>query len=261
MPGGSRIKGWFLYGGLCYSTAMSIAENYRRIQDEIKELLHSCGRDQGSVKIMAVSKTKPYSAVLEAYEAGIRLFGENRVAEGVEKFTRLEQELRQRNNNDKAVVHLIGHLQRNKAGKAVYFNCVQSIDKKGTASALAKSLTNTNTESIDVYLEANTSGESSKSGVHSYDELRKLSDDLLAMSGINIRGLMTIAPFVDDEKAIRKSFSDLRNMSEKLLSEYKQISALELSMGMSDDFRYAVLEGSTLIRLGTVLFGKRDYNI
>ncbi len=230
-----------------FMAVMSIADNYLKIQEKVSEAAAGCGRDPGSVKIMAVSKTQSYEAVLEAYNAGIRLFGENRVAEGTEKFSRLDKK--------DCIVHLIGHLQRNKAKNALFFNCIQSIDKTETAEALLKY----SEVPVEVYLEVNTSGEQSKSGVCGYEALRFLASDLLESEKIKITGLMSIAPFTDDEILIRKSFSSLYAMSEKLKSDFSEIVSLELSMGMSDDFEYAIMEGSTMIRVGTSIFGKRNY--
>lgn len=229
------------------SSVMSIKDNYNKIHDRVAESSLKCSRDPQFVKIMAVSKTQSYDSILEAYNCGIRLFGENRVVEGVEKFTRLDKK--------DCIVHLIGHLQRNKAKKAVFFNCIQSIDKKETAEALLKYAENP----LEIFLEVNTSGEDTKSGVNNYDELRSLSADLLKLENIKISGFMTIAPFVKDERLLRKSFSSLYEMSEKLKFEFPEIGSTELSMGMSDDFEYAIMEGSTLIRVGTSIFGSRNY--
>ncbi|MBN1647430.1 MAG: YggS family pyridoxal phosphate-dependent enzyme [Spirochaetales bacterium] len=237
---------------------MPIIDNWKRIQDLVSETLIRCGRNPDSVKIMAVSKTQPLEAVLEAYDAGIRLFGENRVLEGIDKFSHFQNTLLVRGIENDSEVHLIGHLQRNKAKLAPFFNCIQSIDKKETAEALMKNMNGS--QKLDIFLEVNTSDENTKSGVHSFDELANLTDFLLSCTQFKIRGLMTIAPFVDDEKTVRASFSSLRDMSERLLSRYPELESLELSMGMSDDFRYAIMEGSTLIRAGTAIFGKRNYN-
>lgn len=250
-PGILSIKNYmpltksFLAG--IFITVMSIADNYLKIQEKTSAAALKCGRDPSSVKIMAVSKTQSYDAVLEAYNAGIRLFGENRVAEGVEKFSGLDKK--------DCIVHLIGHLQRNKAGKALFFDCIQSIDRIETAAALLKY----SEKLVEVYLEVNTSGEQSKSGVYGYEALSFLAAGLLRLEKIHIGGLMTIAPFVSDEKPIRKSFSSLYEMSEKFKSDFPEIGSLELSMGMSDDFEYAIMEGSTMIRVGTSIFGRRNY--
>lgn len=229
---------------------MSILDNYNSICDTAKEAAVKCGRDPESLRVMAVSKTQPFLKVKEAYDAGIRLFGENRVFEGVEKFTEL--------GASDCEVHLIGHLQSNKAKQAVYFNCIQSVDKIKTVNAIDKYIDVANT--INIFLEVNTSMESSKAGVHSYDQLKELTEHILVKENIKISGLMTIAPFTNNEKDIRRSFASLRTMAENLTSDFTRIGKLELSMGMSNDYEYAIMEGSTLIRVGTSIFGSRDYS-
>ena len=235
----------------CYSYLdmlnIDIYKNYQLILEEVKETAHKCGRDPDGIKIMAVTKNQSISAALEAYNAGIRLFGENRVLEGATKFRAMDK--------IDCEVHLIGHLQRNKARESLYFDCIQSIDKFDTIKAIKKYLREK--EVCEIFLEVNTSGETSKSGVDGYSELRNLLDNILNVPSFIVKGLMTIAPFTDDEKAVRKSFSSLRDMKEQLESEYATMQNLQLSMGMSGDYKCAILEGSDLIRIGSSLFGER----
>lgn len=228
-------------------TVMSIAENLRKVREDLAEAARKASRDPAEIELMAVSKNHPREAVEQAYEAGQRLFGENRVQEGSEKFSLpLEG----------AAVHLIGHLQSNKAKAAAEaFDWVQSVDKAKTARALAKYVDPPRT--LSVLIEMNTSGEDSKNGARTEDAVWRLIDDILELPTLRIRGFMTLAAFVDDETIVRNCFRKLYEMREKARSRYPVVDFETLSMGMSDDFRWAIQEGSTLIRVGTAIFGRR----
>ncbi len=219
------------------------------------------GRQDDNLRLMGVTKTRSYAAVEEAYQAGIRLFGENRVQEAQEKYTRLPAE---------GELHLIGHLQRNKARTVPgLFSAVQSVDSTRTARALDEAVSRARQEQLegqeaatpgaplDIFLEVNTSGESSKFGYRSLDALLRDTEEIAGMSHLRIAGLMTIAPFTSDEGVVRKSFAELRKSFETVRSSFPDLPLTELSMGMSNDFEIAVEEGSTLLRLGTILFGSR----
>jgi len=206
------------------------------------------GRKAEDVKLMAVTKTVDVPRIRAAFNAGLRLFGENRVQEAAEKYAEIQADYS---------LHLIGHLQRNKAKTAAYlFDCVQSIDKLKTAEALTQHLTPGRT--MDILLEVNTSGEESKYGFLRDDDVFRCVDQLLDLATVCIRGVMTIAPFVDDEGAVRGAFRRLRTLRDDLISRYPEADWSELSMGMTGDFEIAVEEGSTMIRVGTGIFGKRD---
>lgn len=197
---------------------------------------------------MAVTKLKTADVVEEAYKAGLRLFGENRVQEAAEKFTGFHSD---------AELHIIGHLQTNKVKKAVEIaSCVQSIDKLKTALELEKRCAAAG-RVMDIYLEYNTSGEESKSGYRSRDAMYKDIEELSPLAHLRIRGLMTIGPFTDDEERIRGAFRELRGLFEGVKRTYPDLPLSELSMGMTSDFEIAVEEGSTLVRIGTALFGSR----
>lgn len=226
----------------------AIKENIGKVLSEIACAAEKAGRNPDGIKLMAVTKTKPYQYVNAAYKAGLRLFGENRVQEMEEKYFSF--------HND-ASVHLIGHLQRNKAKKAAAIaDSVDSIDKYETAAELDKHCGSLGRK-IEIMLEFNTSNEESKSGYSSEDEIFRDVDRIRDLQNITITGLMTIAPFTDDEKKIRDSFILLRTIFNKLKALHPDIPLRELSMGMSSDYRIAIEEGSTIIRIGTSLFGNR----
>jgi pyridoxal phosphate enzyme (YggS family) len=196
---------------------------------------------------MAVSKFQPRSRIEEALKSGVRLFGENRVQEAAEKFPgpSLDYE-----------VHLIGSLQRNKAKLAVrLFDCVQSVDREEIIVELAK-CAGEREGPLRVLLEFHT-GEVSKSGFPDEESLCRGAEKLLSLPGLSAEGLMTMAPFSDDEKLIRASFRALVHAQGTLASRFPQVSWRCLSMGMSGDFEIAVEEGSTLLRIGTAIFGER----
>lgn len=208
------------------------------------------GRRGGEVRIMAVTKTQPRAALEAALAAGIDLLGENRVQEAAAK---LDPPLP--GVGAGAEVHLIGHLQRNKARPAArLFHTVQSIDKLATAQALQRVLGATG-GSIDVLLELNTSGEAAKHGFASAAELRRALEAIARLDRLRVRGLMTMAGWNADAGAVRGCFRALRRLFDDLAADRPGFDTL--SMGMSGDFEIAVEEGATLVRLGTVLFGAR----
>ncbi|MDC7124370.1 MAG: YggS family pyridoxal phosphate-dependent enzyme [Spirochaetales bacterium] len=227
-----------------------IKNNIDNINNKLNDAAIKCGRSFKEIKLMAVSKTKPVEDIKAAYDAGQRLFGENRIVEASEKFKQLP---------DDANMHMIGNLQSNKAKLAAESaSCVQSIHKLKTAKEInkrAKSLG----KKIDFLIEINTSGEESKEGYSSFDDLMRELEDYFELDSVNFRGLMTVGPLTDDTKAIHKSFADLYNYYQKLKTEYKDNEIDILSMGMSSDYEIAIEEGSTMIRVGTAIFGSRNY--
>jgi len=206
---------------------------------------------------MAVTKTQPKELVETALQSGLTLFGENRVQEALQKY----EGLRSRpglETNPELELHLIGHLQRNKAGAAAgFFDCVQSIDKTSTARELNKRAAGAE-RTIQVMVEVNTSGEESKFGVRDEQELWPLLEELAGLDHLVPQGLMTIGPFTSDESRIRGAFASLRSLQEQARSRFPEISLDTLSMGMSSDYELAVAEGSTMVRIGTALFGPRE---
>ncbi len=227
-----------------------IRQNIEKITEEIKEAAIKAGRKPESVKLMAVTKTKPVICVEEAYQAGARLFGENRVNELSDKFS-LKRE--------GSSVHLIGHLQRNKTKIAVrYADSIDSVDKYDTAFEIDKHSKALN-KIMDILLEYNTSGEESKSGFISEKDFFEAVDRIRELGFVRIKGLMTIAPFTDSEKEISSSFRKLSSLYNSLSVKHPDLPLETLSMGMSSDFRIAIEEGSNIIRIGTGIFGERNY--
>ena len=234
---------------------ISIKENLEIIRNKISDAEKKSGRSQGSVKLMAVSKFHPSEAVVEAFEAGQLLFGENRVQEAAEKFPPLIEQ------HSDISVHMIGQLQSNKVKKAVTFaSCIQSVDRIELLQEIEKQCAKLN-RNINILFEYHT-GEESKSGYTSEEELCKSLEACAKGDFPHIIpcGFMTMAPFTDDEQLIRNSFITLRQLSEKLKPQFPQLPLTELSMGMSGDFEIAIEEGSTLVRVGTAIFGERDYS-
>lgn len=219
------------------------------IRSRIADACARAGRPTDSVRLMAVSKRQPLDRIRAVVAGGVRLFGESRVQESVEKWDVFPPD---------AEVHLVGHLQRNKARDAArIYHAVDSIDAERTARALHGRL-----EELDrrmpVLVEVNTSGEESKQGVRSRAQLAELVDQLRTFPRLEIRGLMTIGPISRDERELRSAFAALREHRDWLTARHDDLTLPELSMGMSNDFEYAILEGATTVRVGTRLFGERD---
>ncbi len=227
---------------------MSICENLKVVHQTVASAALRAGRDPGEIRLMAVSKTKPLALVQEAYEAGQRLFGENRVAEGAEKFSHLP---------DDAELHLIGHLQKNKIRQICpSFHCIQSLDSLELAKKLIRYCQEQDWH-VNVLLQLKTAEEGGKTGFETEGILEEAAGLLREQNHVQAAGLMTIAPFTDDEKKIRRAFARCRKLQQRLTSLYPDQDYSILSMGMSSDYEWAVLEGSTLLRIGTAIFGSR----
>jgi PLP dependent protein len=226
---------------------MSIIDNYTRIEKEIATIAAASGRNPGGIRIIAVSKTFDESAVQEAIDAGIRVFGENKVQEAKRKIPSLRGDF---------TFHMVGHLQSNKARDAVLlFDLIHSIDKIETAEAVDREAGRTGKRQ-KVLIQVNTSGEESKSGI-APDSARDLAARVMDLENLDLRGFMTMAPFTDDEGAIRDTFRAAKRLLEEVNGS-QGFALAELSMGMSSDYRIAVEEGATLVRIGTALFGHRN---
>ncbi len=225
---------------------MIIKKNIEIIQDRIHEASLKSGRNDKDVKLMAVSKFHPIEEVLEAYDAGLRLFGENRVQEATEKFSKLSL--------SNLELHLIGTLQRNKVKKILpLVTCIQSVDRIELLQEIAK---HKMYNSVTLLLEIHT-GEESKSGFASVLDVENAIRYAIN-ENLNICGFMTMAPFTDDKKIIRKSFVQLRDIANRMKEMFPSLQMPELSMGMSNDYDIAIEEGSTLVRVGTSIFGNRS---
>ena len=227
---------------------MSISENLERVKESLERAVQKAGRSSGEVELMAVSKTKPVEMILEAYQAGQRVFGENRVIEAEEKFQKIPSDAR---------VELIGHLQSNKIKTAAsVFHRVQTIDSLKLVEKLHKRCEEID-RPLEVLLQLKTSQEVTKTGFENLDALRETLDTILDRPYLKVCGLMTIAPFTDDETTVRRAFAVCREARDRLESHYGNLKLPVLSMGMSDDFEWAVLEGSTQVRVGSAIFGAR----
>jgi len=217
------------------------------------EAARRVGRQAEDIALLAVSKTFPAESILEAYEAGLRMFGESRVQEFAGKYGAL------RGLRD-AEWHLIGHLQTNKAGKAAeLFSAVESVDSVRLAEKL-NSAAGLVGKKLDVLIEINVGGEAAKSGIA--PESPELERVLLAAPQwqcLAISGLMTVPPFTEDSQQARPFFRRMREIRERIVSRRLAAVSMDvLSMGMSHDFEVAIEEGSTCVRVGTAIFGERD---
>jgi pyridoxal phosphate enzyme (YggS family) len=226
-----------------------LRDNLRRIQEKIGKSLERAGRGPHEVALMAVTKGFGREAARLSADAGLRLFGENRVQEAEGKYGE---------NPPPGELHLIGHLQGNKAKKAAaLFDCVQSIDKFETARELDRHAAALG-KKMKVLLQLNTSGEASKSGYRNRGELEEDAERIRALPALSVAGLMTLGPLGGDEKAVRRAFALLKSVFREMKSRSAFPACNILSMGMSQDFELAVEEGATLVRIGTALFGERE---
>jgi pyridoxal phosphate enzyme (YggS family) len=240
---------------------MSIPANLQRIRNEIADACARAHRDPSTVALMAVSKMHPPEAILEAHAAGQRLFGENRVQEWQAKLPHLHDLFdAKRSVPPAAQAHLIGPLQNNKTSKAAeLFHAVDTLDSFKTAERLHRAAAALN-KSIPVLIEVKLSPEETKHGL-APEELPTLLDQLAPLNHLTVRGLMTVPPWSDDTpegaETARPYFAHLRRLRDSLQPTYPTLT--ELSMGMTNDFRVAIEEGSTTVRIGTAIFGKRIY--
>lgn len=226
-----------------------IAENLARLSEKIAKKCEVVGRNPNEIRLIAVSKYFGVDAILEANKLGIKDFGENRAQELMLKFEKI---------GDKVIWHFIGTLQKNKVKYAVkaaeYIHSVDSIELLEEINKRASSLNKIQ----NLLLEVKTSFEETKSGLTNEEEIFKIAEQIKNYSNINLIGLMTIAPLTEDENLIRKSFRELRLLKEKMNNA--GINITELSMGMTSDFEIAIEEGSTMLRIGSAIFGERNYS-
>lgn len=233
------------------STPEEVRQNLREIRDRIAEAARSSGRDPGEVRLMAVTKTVPPELVNAAWEEGVRLFGENRAQELLEKADRY--------TFGPEEIHFIGTLQTNKVRQILgKVSCIQSVNSLRLAEeiqrrAVALGIT------VDVLLELNIGGEESKTGM-AYSQLEKILEELAGFSALQVKGLMCIPPFRKNSletegyfERMHKIFVDIRD------KKIDNISMETLSMGMTGDYELAVRQGSNIVRIGTGIFGKRNY--
>ena len=222
---------------------MSVDENLRRVCERLSEAATRAGRDPAEITLVAVSKMHSIEAIREAAYAGVIAFGENKIQEAEEKIAELGRE--------NLKWHLIGHLQSNKARKAVQlFDVIESLDSLELAQRLERICIEEARDRLDVFIQVDLGGEDTKSGITA-DDLPPLIDFLSTCERLKLKGLMTLPPFFHDSEDARPFFIRLRELRDKLLPKGA------LSMGMSNDFEVAIEEGATHVRVGTAIFGRR----
>ena len=232
----------------------SIQQNIEQITSQIEAAQQKCGRARDTVQLLAVSKTKPVEAILEASLAGQRAFGENYVQEGADKVTYFSEH----HPALELEWHFIGPIQSNKSRHvAENFAWVHTIDR----AKIAQRLNDQRPEGmapIQVLIQVNTSGESSKSGAND-DDIFTLAELILSLPNLTLRGLMSIPANVSDYQSQLNAFKQLEELKYKLSARYPDQNIDTLSMGMSGDMEAAIEAGSTMVRIGTAIFGARDY--
>ena len=229
-----------------------IQENIKLVEENIKKACEEVGRDVNEVTLIAVSKTKPYTAIEEAVPTGVKDYGENKVQELCDKYEILPKDIKW---------HMIGHLQRNKVkylvGKA---SLIHSVDSIRLAEQIEKEYAKAD-EIANILIEVNMAQEESKFGITS-EETEQLVREIAKFPHIRIKGLMTIAPYTDNPESNRVYFRNMKKLSVDIENKnIDNVSMSVLSMGMTGDYQVAVEEGATLVRVGTGIFGERNYNI
>lgn len=224
--------------------------NYRKVQENIKKACEKAGRNPEEVTLIAVSKTKPVEMLKEAYDAGARFFGENKVQEIQEKYDKLPEDIHW---------HMIGHLQRNKIKYIVdKVAMIHSVDSLRLAEAIEAEAAKHQVK-VPILIEVNVAEEDSKFGLK-MAEVLPLLEQISEFSHIEVKGLMTIAPYVENPEDNREIFRQLKKLSVDIAAKnINNITMSVLSMGMTGDYEVAVQEGATMVRVGTGIFGEREY--
>ena len=228
-----------------------LEENYNTVKENIKKACERSGRPEEEVTLLAVSKTKPVDMLLDVYHAGARDFGENKVQELLDKIPQMPSDIRW---------HMIGHLQRNKVKYIVdKVWLIHSVDSLRLAEEISREAVKKQVE-VNILVEVNVAQEESKFGT-TVEETAELIRNISLLPGIHIKGLMTIAPFVEDPEENRVYFRKLRQLAVDIGNKnIDNVSMSILSMGMTGDYVVATEEGSTIVRVGTGIFGERDYS-
>ena len=229
-----------------------LKENLKQVEENICRACEAAGRSREEVTLIAVSKTKPVEMLKEAYDQGIRVFGENKVQEMMEKQEMLPADIQW---------HMIGHLQRNKVkyliGKTAL---IHSVDSMRLAEEINR-LSEKNNVITKILVEVNIACEETKFGA-SRDEAVKLVEDISKLSNLSVEGLMTIAPYVENAEDNRQYFKEIKKLSVDIKQKnIDNVSMSILSMGMTGDYMVAIEEGATMVRVGTGIFGARNYSI
>jgi hypothetical protein len=241
-----------------------VPRNVEEVQRRIGEAALRAGRNPDAVQLVAVTKTFPAEAVAVAWACGLRHFGENRPRQAVGKIRRVAELL----EGETPTWHMIGHIQSRKARWVIEcYDWVHAIDRQSIAEKLSRKAVDAGRD-LPVLLECNVSGEESKygfdvAGWEEDDEIRErffaAVAPLLTLPRLDVRGLMTMAPYVDDVETVRPIFASLRRLRDALRERFPQTMWEDLSMGMTNDFEVAVEEGATLVRIGRAIFGERSY--
>ena len=229
-----------------------LEDNLKEVERRIEEACKRAGRSRDEVTLIAVSKTKPVSMLQEAYDLGVRVFGENKVQEIRDKYEALPKDIEW---------HMIGHLQTNKVKYIVdKVKLIHSVDSLRLAETIEREAEKHGC-TADILLEVNVAEEESKFGLK-MDEVIPLAEKISQFSHVNLRGLMTIAPFVDNPEKNRTIFADLQKLYVDIKEKNIDNGTVSiLSMGMTNDYEVAIEEGATMVRIGTGIFGARDYSI
>ena len=229
-----------------------LRENLQEVEERIQEACRRAGRDRSEVTVVAGSKTKPVSMLKEAYDLGVRVFGENKVQEIREKYEALPKDIEW---------HMIGHLQTNKVKYiADKVSLIHSVDSLRLAETIEKEAVKHN-RIVDILLEVNVAEEESKFGIKT-SEVLALAENVVQLPHIRLRGLMTIAPFVENPEKNRAIFANLHELYVDIKDKNIDNGTVSiLSMGMTNDYEVAIEEGATMVRVGTGVFGARDYSV
>ena len=227
-----------------------VTENLQQVEEKIAAACRRAGRDRSEVTLIAVSKTQPEAMIEEAYGAGQRDFGENKVQEICRKKDLLPEDIRW---------HMIGHLQRNKVHQVVGKAClIHSVDSLRLAETISREAEKKELE-VPILVEVNVAEEESKFGVTT-EETIALAEAIASLPRIQIRGLMTIAPYVENPEENREIFRKLKQLSVDIAEKnINNVNMSVLSMGLTNDYEVAIEEGATMVRVGTGIFGERDY--
>ena len=229
---------------------MDLKTNFEQVEENIRKACEKAGRDRSEVTLISVSKTKPVEMLKTVYDLGPRDFGENKVQEMCEKIEVLPKDIRW---------HMIGHLQRNKVHQVVNKAClIHSVDSLRLAETISHEAEKKEIK-VPVLVEVNVAQEESKFGVTT-EETISLVEEIAKLPHIQVRGLMTIAPFVEDPEENRGIFRKLKQLSVDIAAKnINNVNMSVLSMGMTNDYEVAIEEGATMVRVGTGIFGERDY--
>jgi pyridoxal phosphate enzyme (YggS family) len=244
---------------------MTIADNVRAVQDRIADACAKVGRNPDEITLVAVSKRKPVDAVIEALQAGVQHFGENRVEESVVKLPAVAAQL---GELPEPIWHFVGHVQSRKTKEVLpLFPVIHSLDSVKLAQKVSRMVTENGQHAPQLYVQVNVSGEKQKYGfpANGWEKNPQIRDtfieqlrQILVLEGLDVRGFMTMAPYGAPEAELREVFTSLAALKAESESQLK-VHLPDLSMGMTDDYPIAIEEGATVVRVGRALFGEREY--